>query len=164
MYRSGTDEFRKPWKEAAMLRLVSALLVVSVGCAPSESGSPVLASRGDTGDTAMARPDVADAADGWSPPDSRIDSGPTADSGSATDSTKPTDTGVATLCPTGVLPPDGGACALDINEYCRLSSCSNGCEGECRCKDGQWSCGPGPTCRDKYGCGTPPSCRDTPCP
>ncbi len=156
-----------------MFRLVFALLLVSVGCASSESGSPLTTSRPDAGNddgtvaiadatSDIAMPDAADAPDGWSAPDSKFDSGATADSGSATDSA--TDTGVATVCPIGVLPLDGGACALGINEYCRLSSCSNGCEAECRCKDGHWSCGPGPTCRDKYGCGTPPSCRDTPCP
>lgn len=160
-----------------MVRLVSTLLILSAGCASSGSSSaPTPGSRHDAGDDTSVFPDVAldtatppfevaDADDIGSLPEANSDSGAKADSDSgsgATDSGTLGDTGVATSCPTGVLPPDGGACAVSLNEYCRLGSCSGGCEAECRCTGGHWKCGP--TCRDKYGCGTPPSCRDTPCP
>lgn len=66
-----------------------------------------------------------------------------------------------TTCATDRLPTPGTACTMPNGTYCRLKSCTLGCEDECACRDGVWRCTP--SCRDWYGCGAAPSCTDV-CP
>lgn len=66
-----------------------------------------------------------------------------------------------TSCATDRLPTPGTACTMPNGTYCRLKSCTLGCEDECACRDGVWRCTP--SCRDWYGCGSAPSCTDV-CP
>jgi len=61
-------------------------------------------------------------------------------------------------------PTGGESCdPLPDGVFCRHDSCTGGCENECRCKEGTWSCAV--VCRDYFSpipidCGTPPLCRD----
>ena len=61
-------------------------------------------------------------------------------------------------------PTSGEACdPLPAGVFCRQGSCTGGCESECRCKEGTWSCAV--ICRDHFSpipidCGSPPLCRD----
>lgn len=61
-------------------------------------------------------------------------------------------------CAADRLPIAGTECTMANGTYCRLKSCSGGCEDECACREGKWACTV--SCRDMYGCGIAPSCTD----